>query len=150
MKTESGQLIIKTAGLEHLNLIKDILVKESLPSSDVVLDIINIYLFYEDKDLIGITGLESFKHYGLLRSVVVIDKFKHKGFGRDICELTIEKARDMDIKELYLLTSTAEGFFKTLGFNTTDRAHTPQFIQSTTEFKSLCPDTAACMMKKIS
>lgn len=149
MNTDSSQLIIKKADKRHLDLIRDVLLKESLPTSDIVLDIIHIYLFYDDKNLIGITGLENFKHFGLLRSVVVIDKYKHRGFGHEICELTITKAAEMGVEELYLLTLAAEGFFKTLGFNTIDREAVPSFIKSTAEFKNLCPETAACMMKRI-
>jgi amino-acid N-acetyltransferase len=53
------------------------------------------------------------------------------------------------IKELYLLTNTAEGFFSKIGFNKVERDNVPDSIRATKEFQSLCPSTAACMAKRI-
>lgn len=150
MQTTTANLQLKHAKKEDLPLIKDLLIKENLPVSDIVLDIIHIFLFYENKSLVGITGLENFKKHGLLRSVVTVDAYKGKGKGKTMCKLTMEKASEMGVKEMYLLTETAENFFKTLGFETIDREDAPGFIKSTTEFKNLCPASAAFMKKKLS
>ncbi len=58
-------------------------------------------------------------------------------------------AHRKQIKTLYLLTLTAEGFFSKLGFNNLDRKNVPETLQGTEEFRSLCPDTAVCMVKNI-
>lgn len=149
MQTTTANLQLKHAGKDDLPLIKDLLLKENLPASDIVLDIIHIFLFYENKKLVGITGLENFKKFGLLRSVVAVDEYKGKGKGKTMCKLTMEKASSMGVKELYLLTETAENFFKSLGFETIDREEAPGFIKSTTEFKNLCPASAAFMRKTL-
>jgi amino-acid N-acetyltransferase len=141
------KLYLKHAKKEDLPLITDILIKESLPASDVVLDIIQIYLFYDKNQLVGITGLENFSKYGLLRSVAVVEEYKGKGFGKTMCNLTMEKAKELGVEELYLLTTTAEKFFESIGFSTIEKDLAPGFIQSTTEFKALCPASAAFMRK---
>jgi len=149
MQTTTENLQLKHAKKEDLPLIKDLLIKENLPVSDIVLDIIHIFLFYDNKHLVGITGLENFRRYGLLRSVVAVDAYKGKGKGKTMCMLTMEKAAEMGVKELYLLTETAENFFNSLGFETIDREEAPGFIKSTTEFKNLCPVSAAFMKKDL-
>ena len=147
--TRVEELVIKEANEKDLVLIKDILVKEALPTTDIVLDIVHIYMFYSGKSLVGISGLENFKSTGLLRSVAVVDKFKKQGYGRKICVLTMKKAAEMGVKELYLLTLTAEPFFKSLGFEPIERSAAPKMIKSTSEFKTLCPESAVCMKKKL-
>jgi amino-acid N-acetyltransferase len=149
MQTTTANLQLKHAKMEDLPLIQDLLLKENLPALDIVLDIIHIFLFYENKNLVGITGLENFRKFGLLRSVVVVDDYKGKGKGKTMCRLTMEKASEMGVEELYLLTETAEDFFKSIGFETIDRAEAPGFIKSTTEFKNLCPASAAFMRKEL-
>lgn len=147
--TTLKKLHLKPAEKEDLPLIKDILIKESLPASDIILDIIHIFLFYDKEQLVGITGLENFSKFGLLRSVAVVDTYKGKGFGKTMCNLTMEKAGELGVEELYLLTTTAEKFFESIGFKAIDRDSAPGFIKSTTEFKNLCPASAAFMMKTL-
>lgn len=145
----TANLQLKYAKSEDIPLIQDLLLKEGLPASDIVLDIIHIYLFYDKENLVGITGLENFSSYGLLRSVVVVKDYKGKGLGKQMCSSTLKKAEELGVDELYLLTETAEIFFQTLGFETIERNEAPGFIKSTTEFKNLCPDSAAFMRKKL-
>ena len=47
MTTAIGNLTIKEARPNDLSIIKNILKKESLPSTDIVLDVMRIFLFYE-------------------------------------------------------------------------------------------------------
>jgi len=60
-----------------------------------------------------------------------------------------EYARSKKIDTLYLLTLTAENFFSARGYHKTDRKSAPPALQETTEFKSLCPQTAVCMKKHL-
>ena len=58
-------------------------------------------------------------------------------------------ARTLNIDMLYLLTMTAEEFFRKCDFQTADRQTAPAGIQDTAEFKDLCPASAAFLMKGI-
>ena len=48
-----------------------------------------------------------------------------------------------------LLTTTAEDFFVRRGYGVVGRDAAPAVVQKTTEFRSLCPDSAVCMMKHL-
>lgn len=139
-------LAVKLATEEDLPAINTLLASEGLPTSDIVLDIVHIYMFHDQDDLVGLTGLETFKKYALLRSVAVTKDFKNKGLGREIVHKTILKAKKMGMEHLYLLTTSAEGFFAQFGFRKIDRELAPSHIKSTREFRELCDKTAAFMM----
>ncbi|MEM7454890.1 MAG: arsenic resistance N-acetyltransferase ArsN2 [Planctomycetota bacterium] len=95
----------------------------------------------------GACAVEPRGNYGLLRSLVVSRDFQGLGYGRKLVESVETSACGLGISELYLLTETAESFFHNLGYQPVDREAVPQEIRLTTEFSSICPDSAACLMK---
>ena len=58
-------------------------------------------------------------------------------------------ARSREVKALYLLTTTAEGFYTKQGYQTMDRNAVPVVVRETTEFRSICSSTAKCMLKRL-
>jgi len=52
-------------------------------------------------------------------------------------------------RALYLLTTTAQAFSAKLGFAASERSEVPSAIAATAQFRSLCPSTAACMVKDV-
>jgi amino-acid N-acetyltransferase len=48
-----------------------------------------------------------------------------------------------------LLTETAEGFFRAIGYEIIDRSHVPEKINQSAEFRLLCPASAVCMRKSL-
>lgn len=99
--------------------------------------------------MVGIGAVEFCGDYGLLRSLVIEEPFRGKGYGKELCSQLMEYARTNGVKELYLLILTAADFFEKLGFERINRQTAPEPISQTTEFMSLCPVSAVCMMKKI-
>jgi N-acetylglutamate synthase-like GNAT family acetyltransferase len=57
----------------------------------------------------------------------------------------IGAARKSGAREVWLLTTTAEGFFAANGFERVVRTDAPAAIAATSQFKDICPDTAALM-----
>lgn len=141
-----GSINLKRANDKDLSLINDILKKNDLVYEDIK-DNTNIKLFsaYDDNLFIGIIGLEQFRNVGFLRSFVVLDEYRDKGYGKKIYNSLFNYAKSKGVKEIYLLTTTAENFFKKLGFKTLERKDVPQIIKNTAEFSHFCPDTAICM-----
>jgi len=137
---------VTTADLEPVQqLLKDC----DLPYQDIVQHLQNFILAKKDGHLVGVIGLEPLNGPGLLRSLAVADSHRGKGLAKTLYQKITQHARNWGVDHLYLLTLTAEGFFSKLGFTTIDRATVPESIQATEEFRNLCPDTAACMVKKI-
>jgi amino-acid N-acetyltransferase len=53
------------------------------------------------------------------------------------------------VRNLYLLTTTAERYFKEHGYEAVDRASAPPDIQGTRQFAGLCPASSAFMVKAL-
>jgi N-acetylglutamate synthase-like GNAT family acetyltransferase len=54
-----------------------------------------------------------------------------------------------NVPSIYLLTTTAESFFKRLDYERIDRSQAPRSIERTREFASLCPATSAFIVKSL-
>lgn len=139
------KLQLKSANKKGLSFIKTILQENYLVYEDIENNNIKLFLAYKNSECVGIIGLEKIANLGLLRSLVVLDKYRNKGYGREICNKLLAYAKDKKIDEIYLLTVSAKNFFKKLGFNVVKRENAPDEIKNTGEFSSLCPDTAVCM-----
>ena len=61
----------------------------------------------------------------------------------------VARARGLGITRLYLLTTTAQSWFRLLGFRSVLRDEVPEGIRGTEQFRTLCPSTAACMVRPI-
>ena len=90
-------------------------------------------------------GLVRFGDIALLRSIVVPRAKQGHGLGTDMLAGLIGAARKSGAREVWLLTTTAEGFFAANGFERVARTDAPAAIAATSQFKDICPDTAALM-----
>ena len=119
-----------------------------LPSDDVAsLDLDHFIGLGDRDDPDGVVGLEVFGDVALLRSLVLDASRRGTGEGRMLVTAVEAHARAHGITRLYLLTTTAEAFFAHLGYTRSAREAAPDAIQRTREFSSLCPSTAAFMVK---
>jgi amino-acid N-acetyltransferase len=80
---------------------------------------------------------------------VVSPMTRGKGYGGALVAEIEAYAQQLGVRELYLLTNTAEAFFTRHGYSLLDRADVPEAIRQTAEFSNLCPASAACMHKRI-
>ena len=94
-------------------------------------------------------GLEQKDEVGLLRSLAVAKAWRRQGLATQLVNKIEKYARTQKVVTLYLLTLTAEDFFAARGSQKTERKSAPPALQETTEFKSLCPETAVCMKKHL-
>jgi amino-acid N-acetyltransferase len=58
-------------------------------------------------------------------------------------------AKRKKIYEIYLLTETAENFFKKLDYCIIQKELAPEAIKNTSEFSSVCPQSAVLMTKHL-
>jgi len=96
----------------------------------------------------GIAGYAALQGNGedlLIRSVVVPAAHRGKGVGAALVKDIAAEAYRRDARRLWLLTTTAEKFFTTLGYETVPRASAPDSITRTNEFTEACPASAVCM-----
>ncbi|MEK8080562.1 arsenic resistance N-acetyltransferase ArsN2 [Pseudomonas sp. XK-1] len=97
----------------------------------------------------ALIGLQPYGEVALLRSLVVSPEARGKGYGSALVTEIEAYAQQLGVRELYLLTNSAETFFSRRGYSSVERAGVPEPIRQTAEFSSLCPASAVCMHKRI-
>ncbi len=124
-----------------------LLKRSHLPFEDIALNG-NLFIGYYDSmnKLIGVAGLESYGEASLLRSVAVTEDQRGKSIGTQIIKDILNQASQRKIKEVYLLTETAHDFFLSRGFKDISRDLVPPQVKASSEFSSVCPVSAACMV----
>lgn len=127
--------------------VETLLAGNDLPTADLDGKLDCLYVCESGGEQVGVGGLERYGDVALLRSVAVEASARGDGYGTELCRELLERARASGVDEVYLLTTTAEGFFERLGFEPTDRAAVPDPIRGTSEFSDLCPSTAVAMRR---
>ncbi len=99
--------------------------------------------------VVGVVGLERFGSVGLLRSLAVSPELRRHGLGQALTKALEERAARTGITSLVLLTETAREFFQRHGYQIIARTAAPSPVQASSEFRTLCPDSAVCMTKDL-
>jgi amino-acid N-acetyltransferase len=98
--------------------------------------------------LVGSVGLEIYEDSALLRSLAVHPDYQGTGLGSRLVDSIIEVAKGRGINRLFLLTDTAEDFFKKRGFVVVTRDKVPYDMKQSIEFTTLCTSSPS-MMREI-
>jgi amino-acid N-acetyltransferase len=123
---------------------------QGLPVSDITGEHLEHFFFVgSDGSPTGLIGLELYGTNALLRSLVVAENARGKGLGSILIDHAEQYAASKGVGSIYLLTTTAEAFFKHLGYERIERSAAPPSIERTREFASLCPASSAFMSKRI-
>lgn len=140
---------LERAELSELRQILDLLEKNELPLEGVTENLKNFRVLKDQEEIIGCAGLEIYGNVGLLRSVAVRKENRGQGLGISLTQRMLELGRRNKVKKIYLLTTTADGFFKKFGFEPIEREQVDPAIRQTAEFTRLCPCSAVVMLKNI-
>jgi amino-acid N-acetyltransferase len=123
---------------------------QGLPDSDITDEHLEHFFFVgSDGSPTGLVGLELYGTDALLRSLVVVESARAKGLGTTLTEHAEHYAASQGVRSIYLLTTTAEAFFKRLGYERIERSNAPPSIEGTREFAGLCPASSAFMAKSL-
>jgi amino-acid N-acetyltransferase len=149
-KSEVKSMMIENALKKDISAIRRLLQENDLPTSDILdFHTIQFFVIREKGQIIAVVGLEVRNQDALLRSLAVNQKYKLRGLASQLLNYSEDLLRSQKIRSIYLLTTTARDFFAKYEFMEIDRKSVPKQISRTTEFSSLCPDTAICMHKNL-
>lgn len=99
--------------------------------------------------LVGVVGLEIYRESALLRSAAVDPDWRGTGVGRALIERALDVSRERGIRDVFLLTTTAEHYFPRFGFCSVNRESVPDAVRASVEFQEACPATAVVMRKSV-
>jgi amino-acid N-acetyltransferase len=136
---------IVPATADDLPAIRSLLEASGLPTAGVD-DHWKTFLVARDGDvLVGCGGAETYSNAALLRSIAVVPSHRSTGLGRSLVRQLIDRLASRGLRDFYLLTTTAEEYFKRRGFRVIDREQVNPQVLASREFQDACPSTATCM-----
>jgi amino-acid N-acetyltransferase len=95
-----------------------------------------------NKRVVGCAALGVDGDRTLLRSVAVDAAARAHRVGAQVTKAALDLARILQVRAVFLLTTTAERFFLKFGFERIARQDVPESVQASVEFQSVCPSTA--------
>lgn len=138
---------IRPAEQADLEQILALLRASALPTEGVT-DSMNTFVVAERAGaLTGVAGLELLGEFALLRSVVVSQECRGTGVGASLVSRVLEDAERRGIREVYLLTTTAERWFPAFGFSVVSRHELPGEVLASAEVSRICPGSAVVMRR---
>jgi amino-acid N-acetyltransferase len=126
-----------------------LLAESGLPADGLLEHLDSAVVARVDRRVVACAALEIYPDGALLRSVAVEPSHRGGGVGHHIVRAALDLARQRGTTSVYLLTTTAEGFFPRFGFRRILRADVPPGVQTSVEFRSACPASAAVLMKDL-
>ena len=143
-------LRIRRGHLADLSAVSQLLEGAGLPTADLKsAHELQTWVLEAKNSIVGVIGLERFGSEALLRSLAVAPEYRKHGLGQELVGRLEQDAQADGIKQLILLTETAEPFFSRLGYAITDRRDVSKDVKLTEEFRALCPASAVCMSKSL-
>jgi N-acetylglutamate synthase-like GNAT family acetyltransferase len=149
MTAMGGLLAMRLAVFERDGL-KAALVKAGLPADDIGDPHVLFWRFETRANVpAGFGGLEVHNSHALLRSVVTLPPVRRVGMGTAIVGALEIEARALKCSSVYLVTTSAAGFFGRLGYSSCSRQHVPQAIRDSPHFSAPCCASATVMLKNL-
>ncbi|MHA1242941.1 MAG: arsenic resistance N-acetyltransferase ArsN2 [Candidatus Heimdallarchaeota archaeon] len=142
--------VMVKASVNDIEAIHQLLQLVKLPIGGVKENIDNFLVVKKNSALVkGCIGLEVYSEYALLRSAAVHPENQNQGIGKKLTEEIIAHAKKIGIKKLFLITDTAEGYFKKKGFTVVQENEIPASVKQSVEFTFQCAKTGKTMMLEI-
>ena len=142
---QDREITISAATEADVAAIKDILLANDLPVAGVDDHWRTFVVARDDNAIVGCGGAEAYAFAALIRSVAVVPSHRKAGLGRRIVRQLLDRLASRGLREFYLLTTTAEDYFKRRGFKTIDRDEVHPQLLASREFQDACPASATCM-----
>ena len=98
--------------------------------------------------VIGTVGAELYGNHALLRSLVVAAPHRRVGIGARLVDALEMVAQKWGVRRWWLLTTTADEFFRARGFSRVERCSAPDAIRATTQFSGGCGEAATCWTRE--
>ncbi len=140
---------IDRARPDDLDEVLSLLVQQKLPPDGLQAHLATTFVARQAGRIVGSAALEMYADGALLRSVAVAPDQQGRGLGRKLTDTAIQFAKNRGATALYLLTTTAAGYFPKAGFERIERAAVPQTVQTSVEFTSACPSSATVMRRPL-
>jgi amino-acid N-acetyltransferase len=125
--------------------IEQLLIARGLPTTGAPAHLGAFVVAEEGPALVGCAGIERYGDVGLLRSVAVSEAVAGAGLGTELVAWSLQLARQLGLRSLFLLTTTAADYFSRFGFQPIPRDALPTSLAQSEQLRGACPATATAM-----
>lgn len=137
---------IRKATGNDLTEILELLKRVGLPTAGVNNNISNFMVSTSrSNELLAVIGMEIAGANGLLRSLACDPNFCKQGIAAELVAAAVTAGREQGVKNLYLMTQSAEKYMRKFGFKTIERHDIPEDLLKQSELDSVCPTCSTCM-----
>ena len=138
--------LLRDARGDDLDAVRRLLAEAGLPVAGVEEQLLKVFRVAErGGGLTAVAGCEIHGTVGLLPSLAVREERRGARLARRLVEDRLAWARRRGLRAVYLLTTNATAYFERLGFVPVERSETPAEIRASSEFATVCPDSAIVM-----
>ena len=109
-----------------------------------------VWVALREGRIAAMAGLERFGDVALMRSVATQEPFRGQGAATTLCRAVLDQARAEGVRQVYLLTETAEGFFRRLGFEVVGRDSMDPRLSASAELRGNVCASATPMVRALS
>lgn len=142
-------LLIRRAELSDLDTVLSLLSASDLTTSGLREDADLVLVAVGADGVAACAAIETDGSDALLRSVAVVHAGRGAGLGTKLVARMEQEARNLGVQRLYLLTTTAENFFESLGYRRTDRERVPEVVRASAEFSACASAGATAMCRSL-
>jgi amino-acid N-acetyltransferase len=141
--------VIDSAAFNDHEPIAELLTAAGLPVPDGRDSLVHMLVARDQTGVSGCIGWEGYGAAALLRSLAVRTDARSRGLGSQLVAVLLERLRGAGVRDVYLLTADAAGFFGRHGFKPAERAAVPATVRMSFQFGAGTCSTATCMHSKL-
>jgi amino-acid N-acetyltransferase len=130
----AGPTRIELADAVDADAILDLVARNGLPLDGLHEHLPTTVVARDNGTIVGTAALELYTDGALLRSVAVAPERQGHGLNHKLTQAAIDLAEQRHAPAVYLLTTTADGFFPKFAFQRLERAEVPAGVQTSVEF----------------
>ena len=140
---------ISEVGIEDRGAALALIEASRLPRAGLENTGLRLWVARADGVVVGVAGLEPYGDVALLRSVATDERHREHGVATSLCGAVVEAARAGGARRVYLLTETAERFFRRLGFESQNRSEADPRLLVSAEFQGNQCASAQLMARRV-
>jgi N-acetylglutamate synthase-like GNAT family acetyltransferase len=142
-------LKLRTVEQSDYAALATVLAENNLLSGDLDGENKRFFAFEDDSGWrVGVGGLEIYGDVAILRSFLTMSCHRGEGLGAQMLEEVLAAAKASGVRDAYLFTENAQGFFEKQGFKLVRREEAPAAIKASAQFAEHCR-TATFMHRQL-
>ncbi len=140
------EVAVRTAKQADLTSIRSLLTSVDLTVAGVGQHLERFLVVEHAGEIVACAGLETYGFHAFLRSVAVHPAYRKRGLATSLVTRLVDQARQARVHAVYLLTNSAEAYFRRLGFTTIPREDVDPSVKQSVEFTEGVCATARAMV----